>query len=122
MGSDPALRCEMVREARAVLCRHFIDIGNLQITIGGRSVYLAGKLTRLPGASGSLNAELIDVILREVHTLRHVAAVYADFENWTESGGTWTERGAGMRKPVAVAEEVVPVYDLDKDPEEGALS
>lgn len=83
----PALRCDLVREVRVILVRHFIDIGKVHYTVTNRGLYIAGYLDRLPGAMSPLTPEIVESLFRELDGIPRLGVVFADFENWKQTGG-----------------------------------
>ena len=95
MNLTPALRCEIVREIRVVLVRHFIDMGRLTISISLRGIHVHGHLARLPGLPNPLTAGVVSSIIDELERIRHVKKVFAEFDNWQQKDmyGPWSEVG-----------------------------
>ncbi len=93
---SPSERCEIVREIRVVLVRHFIDLGRLVINVSIRGAQIRGTLVKLPGSSQRLTPAVVGVILEELHRIKSVKKIMVDFDNWTQDGtfGPWRETKA----------------------------
>lgn len=120
---SPTDRCELYRQIRVVLVRHFIDIGRLSIHIAPAKVRLHGVLTRLPGVDSKLTPQVVDSIINEIRHIRGVHRVLADFENWRQIGaGGWMEivrkdigtgRGAST-EGTSSADPTSRTYEIDR--------
>lgn len=87
MTLSPTDRMAINRGVRAILVRHFIDLGRMSIHPSSQGVRLQGTFVRLPGVAAPLTPELMVAIMGEIARVPGVRRVEADFENWTQEGG-----------------------------------
>jgi hypothetical protein len=94
----PAERCEAYNRARAILVSHWIDLGRIDLRLGGRSLMISGILLRLGREEEPLNGLILTEIMDELRRTPGIHYLQADLKNWREIKGRW----------VPVAEDGVP--------------
>ena len=89
-----AERNEIFRRIRAVLVRHWIDLGFLSIHVSEQTVYIRGSLKRLPGVPEQLSGSIVESVFNEIKHIRGVSRVQAQFDNWDGSvvAGGWSPK------------------------------
>jgi hypothetical protein len=92
-----AEQCEIIRRARGVLASAFIDLGHVRVGSTNYIVYLHGRLQRLAGYSAELTTAVVNEMMGRIRHLPNVRGLKTDFEDWIESGGSWSPKG---RAPV----------------------
>jgi len=79
-------RLEMNRKTRAILVRHWLDLGRLSIMVSPGAVRLRGSLCRLPGSATPLSSQIIDAIFRDLTMIQGINRAHGDFDNWKQDG------------------------------------
>ena len=113
---SPEKRMELFRQVRAVLVRHFIDIGRLTINLGGTGVRLHGTLCRLPGVEAKLIPEIVAALMADIGRVPGVRNVQAEFDNWRQMDalGEWRPvEGIAKRSSSPVIGDASQVFELD---------
>ncbi len=84
-------RFEINRKIRSLLVRHFVDIGELKISISPQRIMLRGRLVKLSGAQEPITADNVGDIVKSIKRLPEVHKVYGDLDNWKQDlhGGPW---------------------------------
>lgn len=78
----PEMRCGMYRQARAILVRHWYDLGYLNIHLGMNSLTLSGTLRKVAGAKETVQADSLDALLAEMRRIPGVRQVHVDLDNF----------------------------------------
>ena len=82
----PVERAEMYRAARAVLVRHYIDLGRVVLQISNRRILLRGSLVRLTSVETPLTEDLVSTIFNELSRIKNVMQVDGELDNWSQTG------------------------------------
>lgn len=94
---------EILRQVRAALVRHLIDIGRLSIQMSMSHLRLQGSLRRLPGVTTPLTPEIVQSIFSELGRVHGIRCVSGNFDNWRRSdpaGASWV--------PIEIKKLIVP--------------
>ena len=86
---------EVMRQARKVLVRHWIDLGRISLRSTGGTIRVRGTLARLPGYNDELIAPVVDAMFNEISRIRGVNRIMADLDGWDCDGGIWKQTGKG---------------------------
>ena len=82
---DIEINCDI----RAVLVRHWIDLGKVLFRSSNGSVWMRGSVQRIPGVKTPLTPPIMENVFSDLKRIRGVSCVYADFENWAQQLGRW---------------------------------
>ena len=123
MNVQAITRLEMNRKVRAILVRHWLDLGRLSIMVTPGALRLHGSLCRLPGSETPLSSQIIEAIFRDLTMIQGINRVNSDFDNWKQDvpGGRWRliEKVATQQKDkkdkVQVSERVTHIDVSDTD-------
>jgi hypothetical protein len=91
-------RYEINRNVRTILTRHDADLTRIDYSFIGSTVYLSGDLVR---PDRDFSAQEIEIIAREISTLRHVRDIQFDLNNWVVDSSGDSRQVTRTRKTVA---------------------
>ena len=92
MSADTAApQKDVYRHARALLVKHWIDIGRITIVFSDGTLQINGTFVRLPGVTSQLTPAVVDNMIRDLQRIQGIDRVEASFDNWTQDGdrGDW---------------------------------
>ncbi|NCC50811.1 MAG: hypothetical protein EOM20_06290 [Spartobacteria bacterium] len=121
-GAD---RLELNRKVRAILVRHWIDLGRISIMVSPGAVRLRGSLCRLPGCETPLSSQIIEAMFRDIRMVQGISRVNGEFDNWKQDapGCLWRQvEKEGLGKKAAkekdlthISESATPIDVSDID-------
>lgn len=80
---------EIMRQARKVFVRHWIDLGRISLRSASGTIRVRGSLVRLPGYRDDLVPPVVEAIFKELERVKGGGRVIADLDNWNSEGGKW---------------------------------
>ena len=80
---------EIMRQARKVFVRHWIDLGRISVRSVSGTIRVRGSLSRLPGYHDELVPQVVESIFKELERIKGGGRVVADLDNWSNDGGLW---------------------------------
>lgn len=104
------MRCSMYRQVRAILVRHWFDLGYLNIHLGTNALTLSGTLRKVAGVREAVHAESLNELMAELRRIPGVRQVYVDLENFRQktSNETPSPHGSIAGPPAAPGEAGPP--------------
>ncbi len=99
MEKEHQSRYEVNRNVRYILVRHDVDLGRLDYSYIGSTLYISGDLVK--GTSGDFTSASIEAMARDLASIREVRDVQFDLANWSiaSGGGAW--QITKKRRPLA---------------------
>ena len=87
---------QLVREARKVFVRHWVDLGRLHIRCTNAALSVRGSLQKMPGTGEQLTDSSVGTIFQELKRIRGIKRINATLDDWQElSPGVWKGSGNG---------------------------
>lgn len=112
---------ETNRKVRAVLVRHWVDLGRLSIRTQDGKLFIQGGLHRIVGVAEALTPPIVDTIFDDIRRIREVVRMTVLLENWSNESGRW------LPSEPAAAPQTTPLrapgptsFSLTSTPAEGS--
>lgn len=99
MDNQQQSRYEVNRNVRYVLVRHDVDLGSLDYSYIGSTLYISGDLIK--ATTGDFTPASIEVMARDLASIREVRDVQFDLVNWSVSSGGGSWQIAKKKRPVS---------------------